>query len=108
MANKIILITIFILGSLNVKAQNINLYDSICVKNFIECSSIELKINFVQKNLKAFVQVLGFSDLILLNIAKSTKTEILILSINGHMKVSDEESMKDLNEQMEKLKFYDL
>ena len=104
MGNKIIFVAFFVFWSLNGKAQNVNLYDSVCVRNFIECSSIKTKINFVQKDLKAFVQVLGFSDLILLDIAKRTKTEILILSINGNMKVSDEESMKDLNEQMEKIK----
>ncbi len=104
MATKIILITFFILCSLSGKAQTVNLYDSASVKGFIQCSSLSTKICYVQNNLKSFVQIAGYSNLILIDIAKKAKTEILILSINGNMKVSDEESMKDLNEQMEKIK----
>lgn len=99
-----IFIALFFFCGLNGKAQNVNLYDSTCVKNFIECYSIKSKINFVQKNLKSFVQVLGFSNLILLDIAKRTKTVIEIKSINGNMKVSDEILSKELNEQMENIK----
>ena len=104
MGTKIIFVAFFFFCSLNGEAQIVNLYDSICVRNFIECSSIKTKINFVQKNLKSFVQVLGFSNLILLDIAKRTKTVIEIKSINGNMKVSDEVLSKELNEQMEKIK----
>ena len=108
MGTKIILIALFFLCSLKGKSQNVNLYDSLCVRNFIECSSINTKISFVQKNLKSFVQVVGFSDLILLDIAKRTKTAIEIKSINGNMKVSDEVLSKELNEQMEKIKSKEL
>jgi hypothetical protein len=108
MENKIIFVAFFFFCSLIGKAQNVNLYDSVCVRNFIECSSIKTEVNFVQKNLKAFVQVLGFSDLILLDIARRTKTVIEINAINGNMKVSDEILSKELNEQMEKIKLKQL
>jgi len=107
MRNKLILLTGFFVGTLNVSCQTktnvpkkINWNDSLSVKIYLENSSLCDRINLVKDSLSLFTAGKGFSLKVLESITRETHEYISIPTATGNVILTDEYKNEALKEQI--------